>query len=255
MSELYFNIGLANLLIVLVSLVALMFFKFLNNKILISAIIALGSGVLIGESLFELIPEGLEENGSWISVILGFLLFFIIENIIHFGPNHKHEIDEESEHLHSIVDKKTVTQSLIVDILHNFLDGVAVAIAAVNSISSGWITLIGILIHEIPQELSDLTLLKEGKFDQKNSFLINTLVSLSVIPGSIFGLFFLNLLPEWVLPNLNLFAGGSLMFLAFAKMLPISIRYNNTRFKYVTLLSMILIGITLVVVTHSLLGH
>ncbi len=223
MVDIYFQIGIANVLIISISIAVFLFFKKINNQLFASSILSLGAGLLIVEAFNELIPHNIEEGGQWWYVVIGLVFFLIIESFIHSGPKHEHKIGEEIDHNHG-----SIVIALIADGLHNFTDGIVVALAFVSSLTSGWTTTLGILIHELPQELSDLALLKTYNLSQIKALTINTLVSLTMPLGSLFGLFAISNLAPSVLPNLSLISAGSLIFLGVVKMLPIA--FLNQKF-------------------------
>lgn len=245
------NIVIANFAVILISAGVVVLYKYLNNKFILSLLLAFSSGLILTEAFTELIPKSLEEGGNMYYLLFGLVVFFISETIFHSGPGHNHEPGEE--HIHT-VNKNLVIQSLLVDGIHNFVDGLAVAAAFISSAATGWVVFLGIILHEVPQELSDLSLLKEAKLDSTKSYIYNTLVALTMGVGSLIGYLFASKFPVNLIANLELFTAGSLIFLAFSKMLPLAFKYNSSYnsniFKRLTVLLALIAGGAFTILLH-----
>jgi zinc and cadmium transporter len=74
------------------------------------------------------------------------LIFFVMEHIIHW--HHEHQD-------HSIHEKPVGYLVIVGDAFHNFFDGVAIAAGFAAAPELGITTTLAIIIHEIPQELSN----------------------------------------------------------------------------------------------------
>ncbi|CAD7961566.1 unnamed protein product [Amoebophrya sp. A120] len=74
--------------------------------------------------------------------------------------------------------------NLIVEIVHNFVDGLAIGVAfTTGNKLSGFNTTLAIVLHEIPQELGDFMVLRLAGFPTKKLLFWNFLVSLSTLVG------------------------------------------------------------------------
>lgn len=63
--------------------------------------------------------------------------------------------------------------NLFGDAIHNFVDGLVIAGAFVNSIPLGMSTSLAILVHEIPQEIGDFGVLVHAGFKKRQALLMN----------------------------------------------------------------------------------
>ena len=134
------------------------------NKI-VFYLVAISAGSLMGGAFLHLIPEALESveasghrgvENIFIAVLIGFAIFFILERVLHWHHCHKYNGDC-SVHPFTYL-------NLIGDGLHNFIDGIVIVAAFSLSVELGIATTIGVILHEIPQEISDVGVLIYGGF-------------------------------------------------------------------------------------------
>ncbi len=178
---------ISTIIVSLVSLVGILFIS-INHKRLdrvIILLIALAAGTLIGDSFFHLIPEALEGLSNTITFILvigGFVVFFFIENFLFWHHHHYPECD-----IHSFS-----YLNLIGDGIHNFVDGVLIALSYLINPVIGLTTTIAVIAHEIPQEIGDYAVLVHGGFSPSKALFFNFLSALTAIIGAILGYFLIN---------------------------------------------------------------
>ena len=72
------------------------------------------------------------------------------------------------------------------DSMHNFVDGIAIAVAFQScNVSTGWVVALGAILHEVPQEASDFLLLTmRGKMKVFEALFMNFLSGLSCVIGA-----------------------------------------------------------------------
>jgi zinc and cadmium transporter len=159
----------ASLLMSLVSLIGVIFFK-LRKKIVkkeLLTLVGLATGALLGDAFLHLIPEAMEikgQNGIGIWIILGMMIFFVLEKILKW--RHCHDIDCHQE-------KQLAWMSLAADSIHNLIDGLIIGSSFLVSIPLGISTTVAVLMHEIPQEIGDLAILIHSGWDLKKAALMN----------------------------------------------------------------------------------
>lgn len=196
--------------------------------------ISFAAGTLMGGAFLHLIPVSLPPNGghsnSFIWLLAGFSLFFLIELILHSHTNHYPEKQY----------KKPVSYMiLIADGLHNFIDGVAIGSSFLISKEAGIITVIIAAMHEIPHELSDFGILLYGGWKIRNALFANFISALTIIPGGIVAYLFSGLIDiSFLLP----FAAGNFLYIAASDLIP-EIKVNENRLKSFILFSVFLSGI------------
>jgi len=141
-------------------------------KKIVLVLVSLSAGALMGGAFLHLIPESIEvASGSniFIIVLIGFIIFFIIEKILHWRHCHDGKCDVHTFHY----------MNLIGDSIHNFIDGLIIAAGFMVSIPLGFTTTIAIVAHEIPQEIGDFGVLIYGGFEKKKALILNFLVEKS----------------------------------------------------------------------------
>lgn len=116
-----------------------------------------------------------------ISIAAGFCLMLIIQKLI---PEAHHHHSTDCKHQPQ---KKHGTKILIGDAVHNIADGIIIAVTFSYSIELGVITSLGILLHEITQEISEFFVLRDAGFSTKKALVFNFLSSLTIFIGILIG--------------------------------------------------------------------
>ncbi len=127
-------------------------------------LVSFAIGTLLGAAFLEVIPHAFEagEPHQAASAILGGILgFFLLEKLLLWRHSHEHGGDEAPLHHHEHA--RAGLLIVVGDTVHNFVDGILIAAAFLQSPELGLITAIAIVAHEIPQEVGDfLVLLHSG---------------------------------------------------------------------------------------------
>jgi len=174
------------ILVSLISLIGIFFFVLKGEKLnkVLLFLISFSAGALFGDSFIHLLPEAVKEYGFSMGVslylILGILLFFILEKFIHWRHCH---IPTSKRHVHSVA-----LMNLIGDGLHNFVDGMVIAGSYLVNAQIGIATTIAVLLHEIPQEIGDFGILLYAGFSKIKALAFNLLSALTAILGAIFAI-------------------------------------------------------------------
>lgn len=209
------------------------------NKILL-ILIGLSAGTLMGGAFIHLLPEAVEGNpgiNAFLFVLVGFILFFIIEKVLHWRHCHKGECD-----VHTFT-----YMNLIGDSIHNFIDGLIMAASFVISVPLGITTTIAISVHEIPQEIGDFGVLIYGGFSKKKALLLNFLIALTAVAGGIVGYIISSRIENVVLFILP-FAAGGFIYIAATDLVP-EIKKEMDMKKYMATLIVFILGILIMLIT------
>ena len=108
---------------------------------------------------------------------------------------------------------------LVGDSVHNFIDGVLIAAAFLESTQLGVITAIAIVAHEIPQEVGDFLILLHSGYTKTRALVLNMLSSLASLVGGVLGYFVLQAVSGAV-PVLLGIVAASMIYVAVADLIP-----------------------------------
>ena len=141
---------------------------------------------------------------------------------------------------------------MVGDTIHNFLDGILIAAAFLQSTQLGIITALAIVAHEIPQEVGDFVILLNSGYSKLKAFWLNILSSGATLLGGVLGYFALQVLQGWT-PVLLGIVAASMIYVAVADLIPGLHRRPELR---ATLSQSILIalGIGSIVLARALIG-
>ncbi|MFH1126200.1 MAG: ZIP family metal transporter [Candidatus Altiarchaeota archaeon] len=212
------------------------------NKLL-NILIAFASGSMLAAAFFDLIPEASNAigNRAFTMVLLGIVLFFMVEKFIHWHHCGKEECEV----------KPVGYLNLLGDGVHNFIDGVVIAAAYLASMKLGLVTTVVIALHEIPQEFGDFAVLLHAGFKVKKALVYNFLSAATAILGGLVGFMFLSEIESMIPLFLGLAAGG-FIYISTADLMP-ELHKENERAKMVEHTAALLAGVLLIYVMLSIL--
>ncbi len=181
----------------------------------VSLFVSLAVGALLGDAFIHLIPEVFKNSSNPLSVslliILGILLFFIIEKFLHW---HHHEDDTGENHIHPV--GKLI---LFSDGFHNLIDGIIIGVSFLISVPIGIATATAVFLHEIPQEIGDFAVLIHSGYSKKRALWLNFISALMAVVGVFIALIFGNIaeiFSLWILP----IGAGGFIYVALADLIP-----------------------------------
>lgn len=221
--DILFNSLAAAVVISLISFVGVLSLVF-KDKILnktIFYLVAISAGSLMGSAFLHLIPESLESvagEGEWgmekifLTVLIGFALFFILERVLHW--HHCHKNNGETCEVHPFT-----YLNLIGDGLHNFIDGVVVVAAFSLSPALGITTTVGMVLHEIPQEISDFGVLIYGGLTKFKALFFNFISGLLAVLGVVFGFVLVHFV-QGAIPLLVGITAGGFIYVSASDLIP-----------------------------------
>lgn len=145
-------------------------------------------------------------------ILGGFLVFFVLEKLVHHNHRHKHDEPGHSHGYH------LAAVNLVGDAVHNFIDGLVIAATYAVSIPLGIATTIGVLLHELPQEIADMGVLLYAGISKTKALLYNVGVGITAILGTVVGLFLLR--AEGFIDVALPFAAGMFIYIAASNLVP-----------------------------------
>ncbi|MBC7796069.1 MAG: ZIP family metal transporter [Pyrinomonadaceae bacterium] len=177
-------------------------FRYLNN--LLTYLISLAAGILLGGATFHLLPEAAEAMGTGtrfsLTLASSFIAFFLLEKflIIHhhgviesdlthnhnnFDDNSYDDGDELETSNHTV--RPLVWLNLVGGAIHNFVDGATIAVSFMLNPTIGLTTVVATVLHEVPREIGDFAVLTHGGLSVKRALLFNFLTSIFSVLGAL----------------------------------------------------------------------
>jgi zinc and cadmium transporter len=256
MNTIWFGSLASTLIVSIISITGIFFLSLKTQRLkkVVFVLVSFAVGALLGNVFFHLLPESFEsiENTSLIAILvmIGILVFFIMEKFLHW--HHGHSV-EEPTHQHP---KSYGYISLFADGMHNFTDGILIAAGWMASPEIGIATTLAVVLHEIPQEISDFGILIHAGFTAKKAILLNFYAALAAILGNVVTLLLGTRIESFAFYVLPIAAGG-FIYLAGTDLMP---ELNKDRSKLNSLIQLIMIiaGLLLmyfVMGDHSHAGH
>jgi len=153
-------------------------------------LISFAAGALLGVAFLDLLPEALEASGSIERVALGALaaivILFILERFLWWYHHHRTHTEEHTKHGDHPDTANTPTKAyllLVGDSVHNFVDGVLIAAAFLTDFSLGVGVAVGVVAHELPQELADFGVMLDSGFSRLKTLVLNFLAASTTLVG------------------------------------------------------------------------
>ena len=213
--------------VILVSLVSLMgvFSIMLSSKKLdrlLLSLVSVSAGTLLGGAFLHLLPEVSEHQGFTVQVsllvLLGVLVFFLLEKFIHHDRCNPSDKDCCGIRHHD-TPHHIGMMNLFGDGLHNFIDGLVIAGSYLVSIPVGIAATVAVIFHEVPQELADFGVLLYAGFSKWKALFYNFLSAAAAIIGAIIGLA-LGSSSEYFIQLIIPFAAGGFIYIAGVNLIP-----------------------------------
>ncbi|MFZ5535530.1 MAG: ZIP family metal transporter [Patescibacteria group bacterium] len=213
---------------------------------LITYALAFSSGVMLGATFFDLLPESVEvfPEGAFTWVLGGFVAFFALEKLLSW---HHHV---EGRHVHE--EKPFAYLTLLGDAIHNFVDGAVIAGAYLVSVPLGITTTVAVIAHEIPHELSDFMILLHGGFSRAKALLYNFLSATTAILGAVLVLFLsgqVEVFEQYMLP----IAAGNFLYIVASDLIP-ELLTKRKGIESVVQLALMLLGLLVVPLVSRFFG-
>ena len=180
---------------------------------LIPWLVSYAVGALLGVSMLALLPTALEQLPSqrvFTTLLLGILLFFLLEKLVLWRHCHTHDCE---------VHEGSVLTVLVGDAFHNFVDGAVIAAAVLTAIPLGVTTAAAVAAHEIPQEVGDFAILLHAGYSRGRAMMLNVLSAASSAVGAIAAYVAFDSIPP-LLPYFLALAAASFLYVAMADLIP-----------------------------------
>ena len=183
-----------------------------NLEKILFVLVSFATGALLGGAFIHIVPETfelLDPSEFSMYLLLGFILFFFAEQFLHW--HHCHGPSCEVLSVSYLV--------LVGDGIHNFVDGLIIAVAFLTNFELGIATTIAVIFHEIPQEIGDFSILVYSGFSVKKALVFNFLSALTAVLGGLIGVYIGAILSNSV-GYLLAIAGGGFIYVAGSDLIP-----------------------------------
>ncbi len=198
------SVGFAGLLLLI---------KTSRLRVITGSLIPYAIGTLLGAAFFGMLPQALlllPSDAVLPTVLGGIILFYLLEKFALLRHCHEQPCEVHTQAGEMI---------LIGDALHNFVDGVAMAVAFSSSIPLGVATSVAVIAHEVPQEVGDFAILIESGYTRSRAFWFNLLSSATALLGALMTYFLLPVIQSLV-PYLLSISAASFIYIALADLVP-----------------------------------
>ncbi len=195
-----------------------------HNDSIIFHLLAFAAGVLLAVAFLDLLPEAIEAFGegneasttALIFAFLGFIVFFLLESIVHhfFAFGHTADTPHHAEH-HNV----TPWILNLGDSVHNFLDGIAIGASFLVSIPLGITTSLAVAAHEIPGEIGDVSIMLHAGWPKRRVVWANVLSALLSVVGGVVTFALGDVLTPFMGPLLA-FIAGMFLYIASVHIIP-----------------------------------
>jgi zinc and cadmium transporter len=220
----------------------------------VSTLVSFAIGALLGAAFLEVIPHAFANGEPKVvagSILVGILAFFLMEKLLLWRHSHDHE-HEADEVAHAHDHGRSGALIVVGDTIHNFLDGILIAAAFMQSTQLGIVTAIAIVAHEIPQEVGDFLILLHSGYSRAKAFVMNMLSSCATLVGGALGYYALQVVEGWT-PVLLGVVAASMIYVAVADLIPGLHRRTALR-ATVSQTILIALGIGAIALARALLG-
>lgn len=228
-----------------------------TNKKFLSVSLGFSAGVMIYVSMIEiffkakesLVLELGEKIGytiTTVSFFLGMLFIAIIDKLIPSDKN-PHEIQNTKDKNNKKLARMGLFTALAIAI-HNFPEGLATFVSALQEPSLAIPIVVAIAIHNIPEGIAVSVLIYYATGSKKKAFMYSFLSGLSEPVGAIIGwLLLMPIMNNIVFGVIFAMVGGIMVFISFDELLPSAREYGEHHLSiYGLIFGMVVMSISLI---------
>lgn len=222
---------------------AIAFFAKKTNTKFLAVSLGFSAGVMIYVSMIEIFAKAKDslvaelglKAGSWAAVasfFAGMLLIAIIDNVLpnEENPHHLHNVEELNEskvHIEDNLMRTGIFTALAVGI-HNFPEGLAAFISALQEPSIAIPITVAIAIHNIPEGISISAPIYYATGDRKKAFKYSFLSGLAEPIGALIGyLILMPFLNDMVFGIVFGVVAGIMVYISLDELLPSAQKYGD----------------------------
>jgi ZIP family zinc transporter len=199
--------------------------------------LAFAAGVMLAISFLRLIPESIRLSSIWLccfGIIVGALIMYAVDKLIpHLHP----ELVSQEQGCHL---KRTAVYLLIGIFLHNFPEGIAIAIGGVSSAKLSLTIAIAIAIHDIPEGICTSAPYYYCTKKRLKSFLLSSLTAIPTAGGFLLAHFLFKGMSYSILGMIMAATAGLMIYISGDELIPTSCHKTLKHWSHSTIFSLIL---------------
>jgi len=181
--------------------------------------LAFAAGVMLGVSFLEIIPESIKLSSTLtagIGVLLGAIVMYILDKIL---PHVHPELcsNEQGSKL-----KRTSIYLLIGIFLHNFPEGMAMAVGSISHSKTSLIIAIAIGIHNIPEGICTSAPYYAATGKRLKAFLYSSSTALPTIVGFLVSYYIFKNIPMQFIGLIVAATAGIMIYISADELIPTS---------------------------------
>lgn len=194
----------------------------LKNEKCLVFLLGFAGGVMVGLSLFQLMPEGYFFSNSLFSVGFGFAVGILLMAFLALLTNTEHPKVKDP----SYGFRKTGLFICFAIALHNFPEGIAVGVGFAGNNDLGFMIAFAMLLHNIPEGIGIGAPLKKSGLQTGLILLLTTAAGLVTPLGASFGWWLGNISMQLLSWSMGL-AAGAMVYVSFTKLFIYGARWNE----------------------------
>jgi zinc and cadmium transporter len=213
-------------------------------------------GTLLGAAFLEVIPHAFDEGDAReaaLAILGGIFGFFVLEKLLLWRHCHTEHCEAHDVHAASHDHGRSGALIVVGDTIHNFVDGVLIAAAFLQSTELGIVAAVAIIAHEIPQEVGDFLILLHSGYSRARALAMNLLSSAATVVGGVLGYYGLQVMAGLETTLLGIVA-ASMIYVAVADLIPGLHRRPELR-DGATQTVLIALGIGCIALVRALVSH
>ena len=215
-----------------------------KQKSFLKFMIAFAVGGLLGDVFIHILPEITEQGkltqSTLFLILASILTFFMLERFLHWHHCYSESDSYASDHKHNSKNREhnhLAILNLVGDGAHNIIDGLIITSSFLVNPHLGIATTIAVILHEIPQELGDFSILIHSGMSTKKALFYNVLSGVTSFLGMFIILLFKNIdiITYIALP----ITAGGFLYIAIADLIPELHKHNTTRDVFLQILGLL----------------
>jgi zinc and cadmium transporter len=185
--------------------------------------LSFAAGALLSTACLHLLPEafegGVEPKSICVALLIGLVLFFVLDKAELWHHGHEHHQGEDHDHAGAVKPMGGVWAVLVGDSVHCFGDGLLIAAAFIADIQLGALASLAVLTHEVPHHLGDLAVVRQGVNGRQRAAAKVALAGAVTVMGGLLGYSLVEPLKPY-LPYFLAAAASSFVYVALADLIP-----------------------------------